>query len=120
MASFVDRLTAVMPRPALTPISGQPDYPRLRRLEEELGENAAAVHCNLGGGQLGYLGLVLEPATYAKLSSTPFQPPDAPPATVPAPEGNQTAAALQAARQRWEDACAAHRKYIAVHSILRR
>ena len=120
ITTFVDRLTAVMPRPVLTVVSGQPDYPRLRRLEEELAENAAAIHCNLGGGQLGYLGLVLDSTTYATLSSTPFQPPDVPSATVPTPEGSQTAAALQAARQKWEDARAVHREYVAVHGILRR
>ena len=59
----------------LTPIRGEPDFECLNRLKNELKRNAQSVPCELGGGNHGFLGLVLTPAEYATIVPTnPFVP----------------------------------------------
>ena len=55
-----------------TPIQGTPTYKALKRLKAELRANASSVECDLGGGNHGYLGLVLSDQEYATVSPTPF------------------------------------------------
>ena len=59
-------------------IQGMPTNQTLKRLKIELQANASSVECNLGGGDHGYLGLVLSDAEYAAI--TPVPPPFVPPA----------------------------------------
>ena len=49
----------------LTPIAGEPDFESLNRLKNELKRNAQNVPCPLGGGNHGFLGMVLTAAEYA-------------------------------------------------------
>ena len=57
----------------LTPIVGEPDFVSLNRLKNELKSNAQNVPCTLGGGNHGFLGLVLTPAEYNLIApGTPF------------------------------------------------
>ena len=56
----------------LTPIVGKPTYTTLTTLKDQLKANAASVPTTLGGGNHGYLGLILSPATYATISPTAF------------------------------------------------
>ena len=49
----------------LTPIRGEPDFESLNKMKNELKANAQNVPCTLGGGNHGFLGLVLTPAEYA-------------------------------------------------------
>ena len=58
--------------PTLTPIRGEPEYPTLRVLKNELKANASRVTSDLGGGAHGHLGLVLTPAEYAMISAIPY------------------------------------------------
>ena len=58
-----------------TPIQGTPTYKALKRLKAELRANASSVECDLGGGNHGYLGLVLSEDEYAQVSPTPFVAP---------------------------------------------
>ena len=68
-----------------TPIVGTPTYKSLKRLKAELRANASSVETNLGGGDHGYLGLVLSTAEYATVSATPFTAPTYPATlTIPA------------------------------------
>ena len=61
------------PNPDLTWIIGIPTYETLRTLNIELKTNAQSVHSNLGGGNLGHLGLILSTATqYALISPLPY------------------------------------------------
>ena len=55
-----------------TPIQGTPTYKALNRLKAELRANASSVETDLGGGNHGYLWLVLSDAKYANVSPTPF------------------------------------------------
>ena len=55
-----------------TPIQGTPTYKALNQLKAKLCANASSVETDLGGGNHGYLGLVLSDAEYANVSPTPF------------------------------------------------
>ena len=58
-----------------TPIHGTPTNTTLKRLKTELGANASSVESDLGGGDHGYLGLVLTDEEYARISLNLFVPP---------------------------------------------
>ena len=53
------------------PINGEPTYKSLKRLKTELRANASSVDTDLGGGDHGYLGLVLSDVEYARITPTP-------------------------------------------------
>ena len=61
-----------------TPIQGAPTNKTLKQLKQELWENSSSVESDLGGGDHGYLGLVLTDAEYATVTATPFVPPTYP------------------------------------------
>ena len=60
----------------LTPIQGTPNNKTLKSLKQELRANASSVETDLGGGDHGFLGLVLTDAEYALISPTPFDAPE--------------------------------------------
>ena len=62
-----------------TPIRGEPTHKSLKRLKLELQANASSVETDLGGGNHGYLGLILTDQEYATIPHTaPFVPPTYP------------------------------------------
>ena len=66
-----------------TPIRGEPTHRALKRLKTELQANASSIESQLGGGDHGYLGLVLTDAEYASVPGTiPFVPPQFPPVLI--------------------------------------
>lgn len=78
--------------PSPTRITGEPTYATLKTLAKELRANAGSVETNLGGGDHGYLGLVVSDEDYAAICATAFVAPTYPSALdVPA-----TATAVQA------------------------
>ena len=58
--------------PDLTPIHGEPSFESLTMMMNQLKANARSVRTPLGGGQHGYMGLLLTPAQYAIISTVPF------------------------------------------------
>ena len=56
----------------LSKIMGVPTYETLHLLHNEIKANVMAVHSNIGGGQHGYLGLVVRPTDYNLLAKNPF------------------------------------------------
>ena len=66
--SNIDYVSTIFEYPALTKITGQPDYPTLKRIKDELKANAASVPSDLGGGNHGHLGIVLTPQEYTQVS----------------------------------------------------
>jgi len=63
----------------LTPIRGQPNLDTILHLYRQVKRNAQDVPCKLGGGQLGYLGLVLHDLDYNSIpNAVPFQRPQDP------------------------------------------
>ena len=76
-----------------SPIRGVPTYKALKRLKLELQANASSVETDLGGGNHGYLGLVLTDEEYATITGTqPFVAPEYPAPLVIPP----TATAIEA------------------------
>ena len=56
------------PKTSLSNHSENPDYATIKETHQPLTANAASIKCDLGGGQNGYLGLVLPPEQYARVS----------------------------------------------------
>ena len=86
-----------------TVIHGTPDNKSLKRLKAELRANASSVESDLGGGNHGYLGLVLSDEEYATIEGTaPFVAPEYPdPLTIPAGASQVEAFEL---REKYKDA----------------
>ena len=79
MTTRINYATTYFPYNIPTPIQGEPTYKALKRLKNELRANASSVDTDLGGGDHGYLGLVLTDEEYAKVSPNhPFVPPEFP------------------------------------------
>ena len=91
----IDYATSYFKYRTPTPIHGTPSNKALKRLKTELRANASSVECDLGGGDHGYLGLVLTDAEYARILPTPdpFLPPNFPCALV-VPVGTDAVQAL--------------------------
>jgi hypothetical protein len=71
--------------PTLPQIVGQPTFEKLRRLKKALKANAASVQSELGGAAFGHLGLVLDDATYHRLTTHHYiAPPHPGPLVIPA------------------------------------
>ena len=69
-----------------TPIHGEPINKALKRLQTKLQANASSNETDLGGGNHGYLALVLTDQEYASIPNTqPFVVPTYPPPLVVPP-----------------------------------
>ena len=71
------------PHADVTKIHGKPQFGTLHTLYTEIKANTSSVPSALGGSQHGYLGLVLEPRAYQRVSLTPFLTPANPGALPP-------------------------------------
>ena len=89
----VDYATSYFKYKTPTPIQGAPTNKTLKRLKQELRENASSVESDLGRGDHGYLGLMLTDAEYATVTATPYVPPTYP-ATLKIPTGTDQVQAL--------------------------
>ena len=77
-AGSVDYAASYFKYKTPTPIIGAPTNKTLKRLKQELRANASSVESDLGGGDHGHLGLVLDDPEYAAISATPFAAPPYP------------------------------------------
>ena len=105
MTSFVPSVedyTNAFPN-QLTPIVGEPTYATLKTLKDQLKANAASVPTTLGGGNHGYLGLILSPAAYATISPTAFVKPAYPGQHPAIPAGTNAANTSAIIRRHTED-----------------
>ena len=74
-----DYAATYFPYRSPTPIQGEPTYKALKRLKNELRANASSVDCDLGGGDHGYLGLILTEEEYTRIApDDPFVAPEFP------------------------------------------
>ena len=72
-ASFnIDSISEGFPTPFLPKQLGKPNYYTIKELRQLLTVNAASVERSLGGGQNGYLGIVLPYDQYSLIAVTPF------------------------------------------------
>ena len=71
----IDYVTSYFKYKTPTPIRGKPTSKALKRLKTELQANASSVESDLGGGDYGYLGLILTDIEYSSIpGTTPFVP----------------------------------------------
>ena len=68
MTGSVDHITECFPNQHIARIQGEPSCKSIKKIEKLIIENAASLHSNLGGGMLGYLGLVARAAKYLIIS----------------------------------------------------
>ena len=69
----IDHVNTYFQIPVLTKIHGEPTFETLRIIRDKIKANAGSITMNLGGGALGYLGLLLSPAEYIREEpGTPF------------------------------------------------
>ena len=71
MTNSVDYTATHFRFPVPTPINGEPTNRTLKRLKTELRANGSSVETDLGGGDHGYLGLILTDPEYARIVPTP-------------------------------------------------
>ena len=89
-----DYAATYFPYRSPTPIQGEPTYKALKRLKNELRANASSVDCDLGGGDHGYLGLILTEEEYTRIApDDPFVAPEFP-GTLVIPRGTDTIDAM--------------------------
>ena len=68
MTGSVDYITECFPNQCIARMQGEPLHKSIKKIKKLIIENAASMHSNLGGGNLGYLGLVVSPAKYLIIS----------------------------------------------------
>ena len=109
----MDYITTYFKFTSLTRSVGKPTYETIKAIKEELKANAASVHSDKGGGNHGYLGLVLSPTAYASITGTiPFIPPVHPGVlTIPANSTEHNRAVIQ---HTYQENIREYREYIDV------
>lgn len=107
------------PHPTLTPIVGKPSLATLTRLKSELYTNAMVTESELGGGNHGYLALVMSPLEYAlQLGTIPFIEPINPGAQAAHPAA-ATAPQMTEANRRHDYAVAKYTEFKAINNQLK-
>ena len=88
----------------LTPIHGKPDVDTLSIIFQQLKRNAQCIPTTIGGGRLGYLGLVLKPQVYMTVpNSAVFIRPQHPGPFVPTGGPLRTAAEVAKEKMGYEE-----------------
>ena len=72
MASSIDFNYTSFEQANLTPISGEPTFETLHKLQNQIKANAKSVYSYLGGGAYGHIGLVLTNAQYSLITKMLF------------------------------------------------
>ena len=98
----VEDITNAFPTP-ITKIMGKPNYESLKNLKDQLKANAASIPTTLGGGNHGYLGLILSPAAYATITANQFIKPVYPRQLPYVPAGTNAANTSTIVRRHTED-----------------
>jgi hypothetical protein len=115
----IDNVLSTFPYPSLSPITGVPTFETINDMVMHLKANAAAIQTDNGGGQLGFLGVMVSPVVYATLSDTPFVvPPN--PGPNPPPLDNATAAQITENVRVHTENLRMYRQYITVSQALKR
>ena len=98
----VEDIINACPTP-ITKITGEPNYESLKHLTDQLKANAASIPTTLGGGNHGYLGLILSPAAYTTITATQFIEPICPGQHPNIPAGTSAANTSTLVRRHTED-----------------
>ena len=100
----VEDVINAFPTP-ITKITGEPNYESLKHLKDQLKANAASIPTTFGGGNHGYLGLILSPAAYTAVTATQFVEPIYPGQHPNVPAGTSAANTSTLVRRHTEDLC---------------
>jgi hypothetical protein len=102
----------------LDKIEGLPDFTSLTKLRKQIKDNATSIRTSAGGGAHGYLGIILSPADYARISNIPFV---TPPPTLPVAQNVPAApiAALRIALRAHSEAYRAWNEYQTLDQVLK-
>lgn len=98
-----ESLIESFPNPDVPKIEGRPSYETMANLRTLLSANAASVQSGRGGGNNGYLGIVLSDAVYTTVSATPWANPPYPGPTPVIPAGATAAVTGEIVRQHTEN-----------------
>jgi hypothetical protein len=122
--STVEDVMASYSHPVLSTVQGEPDCQTIYATRKFLQANSRAIDTHLGGGTLGYLGLIISDASYAMIapatSGEPtlwiaHQAPGRAPATT-----DGTASQFSAARHMWEDDVQTYQTCTSVQQALKK
>ena len=116
----VDTVLSTFPYPTITPIHGVPTFETINNMVNDLKANAATIQTENGGGQLGFLGLMVSATVYATLSNQPFIVPANPGPTPIPPPGHPSAAQLTANIRQHTENLRLFRQYNTVSQALKR
>lgn len=123
MSSTVPSVEAIIsgfPNPSLPKIEGLPTYECLKEIRTLLKENATSIPCTLGGGDNGYLGMVVNAAVYTTIvPHDPFTIP-AQPTTIPIIPPNATAAATGQLVREHSEQLRIWSEYTNVHNAMKK
>jgi hypothetical protein len=70
----IETIIDSFPNQTIPAIEGEPKYETIKNVEKLLIENAASVHSTLGGGNHGFLGVILTPEKYQLVTGHTFEP----------------------------------------------
>ena len=68
----VESVIESFPNPSIPKFEHEPTYDSIKQVEKYLIENASSIESTLGGGNHGYLGLIMDPAKYQTLTRSLF------------------------------------------------
>lgn len=101
-------------------VEGSPSYESIKEIRDILKINAASVPSNRGGGQNGYLGLVVSTNIYATIANQPFTLPQNPGPQPIIPVPAPTAAVIGAIIRDHTESLREWREYNNVHAALKK
>ena len=103
MSSYtVENIIESFPNSSIPIIEGEPTYDKIKQIKKLLIENASSIQTTLGGGNYGYLGLILKLAKYQTVTGHQFQPHPNPGALPVIPHGTTQHQILSANAQHKE------------------
>jgi hypothetical protein len=120
----VEDVKASFPHPILPTVQGELDYQTIHAIRKILQANSRAIDTHLGGGALGYLGLVVSDVSYAMIYPATEAGPtfwERPTATGRAPGNTDgTAAQISATRHTWDEEVQTYLTYTSVQQTLKK
>ena len=109
MTESVDSIIEGFPYSTITKHAGEPNYHAIKDVERKLIKNASSFPSELGGGNHGYLGLILTPEKYTLVTGHDFTPHQNPgslptfPANPTQPQIAQVSATHKEALRLWRE-----------------
>jgi hypothetical protein len=122
--STVEDVMESFPHPILPTLEGEPDYQTIHANRKFLQADSREIDTHLGGGTLGYLGLIISDASYAMIATptaeepTLWVTPNAPGRAPATTDG--TSAQISTTRHIWEEDVQTYRPYTSVQQALKK